>query len=90
MEPAGLPGNSGPSVCSRNTGIVGYAAAHQVDRAAGLVAGEEQDVSDTYEATPFAFSTVLRVPRPSIPPSTYINTSVSMAGGSGHPLIRAT
>ena len=41
MEPAGLPGNSGPGVCSRNTGIVGYAAAHQVDRAAGLVAGEE-------------------------------------------------
>lgn len=90
MELARRERDANPGVCGRHTGTAAHASLHQVDRAARLVAGKEQDVSDTYEATPFAFSTVLRVPRPSIPPSTYINTSVSMAGGSGHPLIRAT
>ena len=40
--------------------------------------------------TPLDFSTVRSVPRPSIPPRTYIRTSVSTSGGAGQPLTTAT
>ena len=49
MEHARREGDANPGVCGRNTSIVAYAVAHQVDRAAGLVAGEEQDM--TYRVT---------------------------------------
>ena len=41
-------------------------------------------------AFPLTFSTLRKVPRPSMPPSTYISTSVSTSGGAGQPLTAAT
>ena len=46
MEHARREGDANPGVCGRNTDTAAYTASHQVDRAARLVAGEEQDVSE--------------------------------------------
>ena len=51
MEHARREGDASPGVCGRNTGTAAYAVAHQVDRAARLVAGKEQDVSDKYRTS---------------------------------------
>ena len=47
-----------------------------------------QDAIRAY-AFPLTFSSDRSVPRPSMPPSTYISTSVSTSGGAGQPLTAA-